>query len=115
MAAASARSTSATGSSRTAGTRRAAAWAASSGSHEVRAMSPFTGILLACGGGTLLSLAIAALVAFRVQARWIPPLVSFAVGALLGAAFLDLLPHVFEQTRNPGRVAGFILAGILAF
>lgn len=78
-------------------------------------MTPLTGILLACGGGTLLSLAIAALVAFRVQARWIPTLVSFAVGALLGAAFLDLLPHLFEATRNPGRVAAFILAGILAF
>ena len=78
-------------------------------------MSPLAWILAACAGGTLLSLAIAALVAFRVQARWIPTLVSFAVGALLGAAFLDLLPHLFEQTRNPGRTASFILAGILAF
>ena len=78
-------------------------------------MSPFTSILVATAGGTLLSLAIAALVAFRVQARWIPTLVSFAVGALLGAAFLDLLPHVFEATKSPGRVAAFILAGILAF
>ena len=78
-------------------------------------MSPLAWILVACVGGTMLSLAIAALVAFRVQARWIPTLVSFAVGALLGAAFLDLLPHLFEQTRNPGRTASFILAGILVF
>ena len=78
-------------------------------------MTPLAWIFTACAGGTLLSLAIAALVAFRVQARWIPTLVSFAVGALLGAAFLDLLPHLFEQTRNPGRTASFILAGILAF
>ena len=78
-------------------------------------MTPLAWIVVACAGGTLLSLAIAALVAFRVQARWIPTLVSFAVGALLGAAFLDLLPHLFEQTRNPGRTASFILAGILAF
>jgi len=78
-------------------------------------MTPLAWILAACIGGTLLSLAIAALVAFRVQARWVPTLVSFAVGALLGAAFLDLLPHLFEQTRNPGRTASFILAGILVF
>ena len=78
-------------------------------------MTPLAWILVACVGGTLLSLCIAALVAFRVQARWIPTLVSFAVGALLGAAFLDLLPHLFEQSRNPGRTASFILAGILAF
>lgn len=72
-------------------------------------------ILAACILGTLLSLAIAALVAFRVQARWIPTLVSFAVGALLGAAFLDLLPHLFEETKNPARTAAFILFGLLAF
>lgn len=78
-------------------------------------MSPLVGTLIACVGGTLLSLAIAALVAFRVQARWIPTLVSFAVGALLGAAFLDLLPHLFEESKNPGRVAAFILLGILVF
>lgn len=72
-------------------------------------------ILAACLAGTLLSLAIAALVASRVQARWIPTLVSFAVGALLGAAFLDLLPHLFEASKSPARTAGFILVGILVF
>jgi len=54
-------------------------------------------------------------VAFRVQARWIPTLVSYAVGALLGAVFLDLLPHIFAETKNPSRIAAFILFGILAF
>jgi zinc and cadmium transporter len=81
-------------------------------------MSPMpvlANILVACIVGSLLSLALAALVAFRVRARWIPTLVSFAVGALLGAVFLDILPHVFEETKNPARVAAFILAGILVF
>ncbi|HXN16558.1 MAG TPA: ZIP family metal transporter [Usitatibacter sp.] len=78
-------------------------------------MATLAYILLACFLGTLLSIGLAALVAFRVQAHWIPTLVSFAVGALLGAAFLDLLPHLFEQTKNPGRTAAFILLGILAF
>jgi zinc and cadmium transporter len=78
-------------------------------------MPTLANILAACIGGSLLSLAIAAIVAFRVRARWIPTLVSFAVGALLGAVFLDILPHVFEETKNPARVAAFILAGILVF
>ena len=72
-------------------------------------------ILLACVAGSVLSLALAALVAFRVTSRWIPTLVSYAVGALLGAVFLDLLPHIFEDTKSPARVAAFILFGILAF
>ena len=72
-------------------------------------------IVAATFGGTLLSLALAALVAFRVRASWVPTLVSYAVGALLGASFLDLLPHIFEQSRNHTRTAAFILAGILVF
>lgn len=72
-------------------------------------------ILLVCLAGAALSLAIAAAIALRMQARWIPTLVSYAVGALLGAVFLDILPHLFEETKNPARVAAFILGGILAF
>lgn len=72
-------------------------------------------ILAACLAGALLSLALAAAVAFRAQPRWIPTLVSYAVGTLLGAVFLDILPHLFEETRRPERIAAFILGGILAF
>ncbi len=72
-------------------------------------------ILIACIAGSLLSLALAAAVAFRVKARWIPMLVSYAVGALLGVVFLDILPHIFGETKNPARIAAFILFGILAF
>ncbi|MEO7741350.1 MAG: ZIP family metal transporter [Usitatibacter sp.] len=72
-------------------------------------------IIAACLLGSVLSIGIAAAVAFRVQTRWIPTLVSYAVGALLGAVFLDLLPHMFETTKHPARVAGFILCGILVF
>jgi zinc and cadmium transporter len=75
----------------------------------------FAYIVLACLGGAALSLAIAALVAFRVQAKWIPTVVSYAVGALLGVVFLDLLPHLFEQTKDPERVAAFLLFGLIAF
>ena len=72
-------------------------------------------ILLVCLAGAALSLAIAAFVAFRLRAGWIPTLVSYAVGALLGAVFLDLIPHIFEETRSVHRTAGFILLGLLAF
>ncbi|HYC35254.1 MAG TPA: ZIP family metal transporter [Usitatibacter sp.] len=84
-------------------------------------MSVLASILVACIAGSLLSLSLAAAVAFRVKARWIPTVVSYAVGALLGAVFLDILPHLFESAQgpaaatSPARIAAFILCGILAF
>ncbi len=72
-------------------------------------------ILLVCLAGAALSLAIAAVVALHARARWVPTLVSYAVGALLGVVFLDLLPHLFAQTKDHARIAAFILGGILAF
>ncbi|APV50720.1 ZIP zinc transporter [Betaproteobacteria bacterium GR16-43] len=78
-------------------------------------MTTLAWILLSCVAGGALSLGIAALVAFRVKARWISTLVSFAVGALLGAVFLDILPHLFEHNPHPGATAGMLLAGILVF
>ncbi len=72
-------------------------------------------VVLACVIGSVVSLAIAGFMAFRVKSQWIPTFVSFAVGALLGAVFLDILPHIFEETKRPARAAGFILAGILVF
>ena len=88
-------------SSPTGACRRAGAWAPSSGWHEPP-MTPRLHPRSPASAAAVLSLAIAAVVAFRVQARWIPTLVSYAVGALLGAVFLDLLPHIFEETKNPG-------------
>jgi len=78
-------------------------------------MSTLAWILAASLGGTVLSLALAGLVALRVKASWVPTLVSYAVGAMLGVAFLDLLPHIFHEARNPQRAAAFVLAGILVF
>ncbi len=75
----------------------------------------FLYIAIACllGGG--LSVSLAALLAWRVQPRLIPLFVSYAVGALLGVVFLDLIPHIFGSTQAPQVSAGWILAGILAF
>ena len=75
----------------------------------------FVQMMMVCIAGSVVSLAIAGFVAFRLKARWINTLVSFAVGALLGVVFLDMLPHLFEDTKNAGRTAAFILGGILAF
>jgi len=78
-------------------------------------MNTLSAIIAACTLGTVVSLALAALVAYHVRASWISTLVSYAVGAMLGAAFLDLLPHLFEESKNPGRTASFILLGLLVF
>ena len=59
-------------------------------------LSPFTAIVIACLAGGALSV-IAAAGTLALHSRWISRLVSFAVGALLGAVFLELLPHALEQ------------------
>jgi len=70
-------------------------------------------ILAASVAGGTLSAGLAA-VALKLRATWIPMLVSFAIGALLGAAFLEIIPHAFEQ-GEPHQVAFSILGGIFGF
>lgn len=70
-------------------------------------------IVAACLAGGVLSAAAAAF-ALVVRVAWVPTLVSFAIGALLGAAFLDVIPHAFEH-GDPHRTAMAILFGILGF
>lgn len=72
-------------------------------------------IALASLAGGLVSVLLAALVAWRIQPRLIPLFVSYAVGALLGVVFLDLLPHIFEKSAGRQDAAMWILVGILAF
>jgi zinc and cadmium transporter len=49
-----------------------------------------------------------------LRASWLPMLVSYAIGALLGAAFLEVIPHAFEA-GPPRQAAMAILAGIFGF
>ena len=72
-------------------------------------------ILAATVAGGILSVLVAAAVAFNARASWIPVLISYAVGALLGAAFLEVLPHAFGKAANIETMAGTVLAGILLF
>jgi zinc and cadmium transporter len=76
-------------------------------------MTPLAWIVLASLAGGVLSAGAAAL-ALALRASWIPTLVSFAIGTLLGASFLEVIPHAFEH-GEPHTVAGSILAGILVF
>lgn len=78
-------------------------------------MSPLAWIVTASLVGGLLSVLIAAVFALNAQRKWVPLLVSYAIGALLGAVFLELLPHAFEVATNVEAMTGTILLGILLF
>ena len=71
-------------------------------------------IVLATLASGLLSVLAAALIALSMARRSIPYLVSFAVGALLTAAFLDLLPEAVDSMQL-STVLATTLAGIFAF
>ncbi len=72
-------------------------------------------IIAANLAGGLLSVLAAALVAFAVLERWVPRLVSFAVGALLGVALLRLLPEAIASQAGTQAVFGTLLVGLLVF
>ncbi len=71
-------------------------------------------ILLATLAGGVLSVAAAALLSLTVLARWAPRMVSFSVGVLLAATFLNILPEAAQQL--PLREVGaMVLVGIFMF
>jgi zinc and cadmium transporter len=72
-------------------------------------------ILVASLLGGVLSIVCAAVFAFTARPHWVPMLVSYAVGALLGAAFIEILPHAFELSHDVHATAATVLAGILFF
>jgi zinc and cadmium transporter len=78
-------------------------------------MSTLAWIILASVVGGVLSVVAAALLAYNARVSHVPMLISYAVGALLGAVFLDILPHAFGMTDSIERLAATILAGIMLF
>lgn len=78
-------------------------------------MLTLTWIIAASLLGGLLSLLFAAMLALNTRASWLSMLVSYAIGALLGAAFLNTLPEAFELSEDPMQVTVTVLIGILIF
>ncbi|HCU54319.1 MAG TPA: ZIP zinc transporter [Gammaproteobacteria bacterium] len=70
-------------------------------------------------GGVLSVLAAASflLIPESWRSRLLPAMVSFAIGALLGAAFLAVLPHALESPglRDMHAITGTVLGGLLGF
>jgi zinc and cadmium transporter len=53
----------------------------------------------------------------RTRTRALQPMVSFAIGALLGAALLAILPHALQApgVHDPHVITGTVLLGLLVF
>jgi len=78
-------------------------------------VNTLTWIILTTLAGGVLSALAASLFAIKAKAAQIPMLVSYAVGALLGAAFIEVLPHAFRESDSIEATAATVLFGILAF
>lgn len=75
-------------------------------------------ILFSLIGGTL-SVAGAALVALNARVSGVPMLISYAIGAMLGAVFLEILPEAINAANEAGsdvqQMTATVLFGILLF
>ncbi|MDR2240461.1 MAG: ZIP family metal transporter [Zoogloeaceae bacterium] len=78
-------------------------------------MSTLTWVILAALTGGVLSVLAAAVFALTARGAWVPHLISYAIGALLGAAFLEVLPNAIEARGDAGATTAVVLAGILGF
>jgi zinc and cadmium transporter len=76
-------------------------------------VTTFLAIIAACLAGGILAI-ICAAGTLALRSTWISRLVSFAVGALLGAVFLELLPHALEH-GSVQPIMLTLLAGLLLF
>lgn len=78
-------------------------------------MSILGWIIVVSLAGGVLSVLAAALFALTARGAWVPHLISYAIGALLGAAFLEVLPNAVEAHGDVGKATAIVLAGILGF
>ena len=81
----------------------------------IPSFSILTWIILSSLLGGLLSVAGAAMVALNVKKSAVPMLISFAIGAMLGAVFLEILPEAIKAGNNIQAITGTVLFGILLF
>ena len=77
-------------------------------------MSTLSWIIVASLFGGVLSVLGAAAATFTLSLSRVSMLVSYAIGALLGAVFLEILPHALEH-GNVERMTATVLFGILLF
>lgn len=88
--------------------------------HTLEASFPLLAwIVTFCLLGGVLSVLAASLFLLIPERHWkrtLPHFVSFAIGALLGAAFLALLPHALNDSRiDPHKITSTVLIGVLLF
>jgi zinc and cadmium transporter len=72
-------------------------------------------IIAVCFFGSLLSLTLAFLFSKLKMVNYADYFVSFAVGTLLGAAFLEIIPHAYELSKDLHQISLIVLIGILVF
>ena len=79
-------------------------------------MSVFAWIIAASIGGGLLSVLGAGVLALNSRSlRYVNAMVSYAIGALLGAVFLEILPEAIKLSSNVANLSATLLGGILLF
>jgi zinc and cadmium transporter len=78
-------------------------------------MNTLAWIVVSALAGGALSVVAAALFAYNARAGWVPWLISYAIGALLGAAFLEVLPEAIIASGDATTTTSIVLAGILGF
>ncbi|NOU40910.1 MAG: ZIP family metal transporter [Methylotenera sp.] len=72
-------------------------------------------IILSSLFGGALSVSLAGLFALNLRTAWVPMLVSYAIGAMLGAVFLEILPHAFKEASSVESISATLLLGLLLF
>lgn len=78
-------------------------------------MSTFSWIIFFSVFGGALSVLIAAAITHMVRPAGVTHLVSYAIGAMLGAVFLEILPHGLEHSGDVHHLTVVLLFGILLF
>jgi zinc and cadmium transporter len=78
-------------------------------------MSVLLWIVLASVLGGVISVCAAALVGIAAKPHSIPLLISYSVGALLGASLLGVLPQAITEIGSVELATSILLAGILGF
>lgn len=82
---------------------------------DISSFNTLTWIILSSLLGGVLSVSLAGLFALSLRTAWIPMLVSYAIGAMLGAVFLEILPHAFESASSIEAISATLLFGLLLF